>query len=92
MVRINVRGGEHKIADKWEQAPWEVQQIRSDSPLIAVKNTRTGEVCDLHRNMLYPLQMVDNTGNNIAASVLAKVNVIIEDYFDCDCGNCRDAA
>ena len=84
MVRINVQGGEHKIADKWEQAPWEVQCIRNDSPLIAVKNTHTGEVHDLHRNMLYPLWMVDNT--DIAASA----NVIIEDYFACDCGNCRD--
>ena len=54
MVRINVRG-EHKIADKWEQAPWEVLQVRDDSPLIMVKNTRSGEFHDLHRNMLYPL-------------------------------------
>ena len=88
MVRVNVRGGEHKIADKWEQAPWEVQRIHDDSPLIAVKNTRTGEVRDLHRNMLYPLRMVDNT--DTAASVLAKANIIIEDYFACDGGNCRD--
>ena len=90
LVRIHVRGGEHKTADKWEQAPWEVIGIKKDSPLITVKNTHTGEVCELHRNMLYPLTMVDHSSDDVQASILAKANVIIEDYFPCDCRNCRD--
>ena len=90
LVRIHVHGGEHKITDKWEQAPWEVTHIKNNSPLITVKNTCTGEVCKLHRNMLYPLRMVDNTDDNVRTPVLAKANVIIEDYFVCDCRNCRD--
>ena len=44
LVRIHVRGPDHKIADKWEQAPWEVQNTYKDSPLIEVKNTKSGEV------------------------------------------------
>ena len=34
--------------------------------------------------------MVDNTDDNVRALVLAKANVVIEDYFACDCRNCRD--
>ena len=90
LVRIHVRSGEHKIADKWEQAPWEVTNIKKDSPLLTVKNTRTGEVRELHRNMLYPLRMVDHSSDDIQTLILAKANVIIEDYFACDCRNCRD--
>ena len=90
LVRIHVWGGEHKIADKWEQAPWEVIGIKEDSPLITVKNTHTGEVRELHRNMLYPLRMVDHSSDDVQTLILAKANMIIEDYFACDCRNCRD--
>ena len=89
LVRIHVCGGEDKAADKWEQAPWEVTHIKEDSPLITLRNTRSGEVRELHRNM-YPLRMVDNTDDNVTTLVLAKANVITEDYFAYDCRNCRD--
>ena len=34
--------------------------------------------------------MVDPTDDNVIASVRAKANTIIDDYFACDCRNCRD--
>ena len=88
MVRIHVRGTEHKIADKWEQAPWEVVKTREDSPLIEVKNTKTGELRELHRNMLYPLRLVNQTMET--TPVLTKAVVMMDDHFACDCSNCRD--
>ena len=92
LVRIHVRGTDHKITDKWEQAPWEVQKTYQDSPLIKVKNTQSGEVRKLHRNTLYPLRMVDPTGDvsDNPTMILAKANVIADEHFACDCRNCRD--
>ena len=81
VFRIHVRGGEHKIADKWEQAPWEVTHNKKDSPSITVKNTCIGEVHELHRNMLYPLRLVDHSDDNVEMLVLVKANVVTEDYF-----------
>ena len=91
LVRINVRGTDHKIADKWEQAPCEVIGVKPDSPTIVIRNTSTGEVRELHRNMFYPLCMVDrNIESEDAAPILAKANVVTDVYFACDCRNCRD--
>ena len=91
LVRINVRGTDHKITDKWEQAPCEVVITKPDSPLIKIRNTATSEVRELHRNMLYPLHMVDrNDESEDAAPVLAKANIVMDTYFACDCKNCRD--
>ena len=71
--------------------PCEVIGIKPDSPTIIIRNTSTGEVRELHRNMLYPLHRVDrnNEGEN-TAPVLAKANVVRDTYFACDCRNCRD--
>ena len=91
LIRINVHGADHKIADKWEQAPCEVVSTRTDLPLIMMRNTATGEVRELHRNILYPLRMVDrNDEGENAAPVLAKGNIVMDTYFACDCGNCRE--
>ena len=92
LVRIHVRGPDHKIADKWEQAPWEVLQTYEDSPLIKVRNTKSGEIQKLHRNVLYPFRMVDPSRdvNDNPTMILAKANVIADKHFACDCGNCRD--
>ena len=59
MVRINKFGTDHKIADKWEQDPWEVLSQADDSPLLTVQNVTTKEIRELHRNMLFPLRLVD---------------------------------
>ena len=56
MVQINKFGTDHKIADKWEQDPWEVLSQADDSPLLTVQNVTTKEIRELHRNMLFPLK------------------------------------
>ena len=91
LVRINVRGTDHEITDKWKQVPCEVIGIKTDSPTIIIKNTLTGEVRELHRNMLYPLRMVDRDDESENATpVLAKANVVMDTYSAFDCRNCRD--
>ena len=51
--------------------------VKPDSPTTVIKNTSTGEVRELHRNMLYPLHMVDrNDEGENATPVLAKANVV----------------
>ena len=44
LIRINVRGTDRKITDKWEQVPCEVIGTKPDSPTIIIGNTLTGEV------------------------------------------------
>ena len=91
LVRINVRGTDHKITDKWKQAPCEVVSMKFDSPMIRIKNTATSEVRELHRNTLYPLHMVDrNDEGEDTTPVLVKANVVTDKYIACDCRNCRD--
>ena len=63
IVRINKFGTDHKIADKWEQDPWEVLSQKDDSPLLTIKNVTTNEIRELHRNMLFPLRLVDPEGH-----------------------------
>ena len=65
--------------------------VKPDSPTTVIKNTSTGEVRELHRNMLYPLCMVDrNDEGEDATPILATANVVTDIYFACDCRNCRD--
>ena len=88
LVRINVRGTDHKIADKWEQVPCEVISTKPDSSTIRIRNTSNGEVRELHRNMLYPLCMVDRkVEGEDATHIQAKVNIVTDTYFACDCRN-----
>ena len=65
--------------------------MKPDSPTIVIRNTSTGAVRELHRNMLYPLHTVDrNDEGENTTPVLAKANVVRDTYFACDCRNCRD--
>ena len=65
--------------------------VKPDSPTTVIRNTSTGEVRELHRNMLYPLRMVNrNDEGEDATPILAKANVVTDIYFACDCRNCRD--
>ena len=85
MVRINRFGTDHKIADKWEQDPWEVLSQQDDSPLITVQNTTTNEVRELHRNMLFPLRLVDPEDHQSKeTTALYKANRLMESLFACD--------
>ena len=48
LIRVNKFSTDHKVADKWEQDPWEVLSQRDDSPLLIIKNVTTNEICELH--------------------------------------------
>ena len=93
LVRVNKFGTDHKIADKWEQEPWEVLDIEDDSPLLVVQNTTTKEVRRLHRNMLFPLRLVDPDDHQPVETtpILVKANILMEtEFFACDCRNCME--
>ena len=89
LVRINKFSTDHKIADKWEQDPWEVLSQKDDSPLLTIKNVTTNEIRELHRNMLFPLRMVDPVGHQTDDTMTQiKANSLMVTLFTCDCGNC----
>ena len=57
LIRINVRGTDHKITNKWEQVPCEVIGMKPDSPTIIIiseilqrvkSENYTGICCTLH--------------------------------------------
>ena len=90
LVRINKFGTDHKIANKWEQDPWEVLSHKEDSLLFVVQNVTTKEIRELHRNMLFPLQLVDPEDHQptVTTPILTKANILMEaDLFACDCRN-----
>ena len=95
LIQINKFRTNHKIADKWERDPWEVIGKHHDSPLIMIRNVVNGEIKELHRNMLFPLRMVDPDNhppalqNNDSTPTLVKANqLMVETMFACDCKNC----
>ena len=91
MVRINKFGTDHKIADKCEQDPWEVLSQANDSPLLTVQNVTTKEVRELHRNMLFPLRLVDpDDHQSIKTTTQHKANKLMVTLFACDCRNCTE--
>ena len=91
LVQINKFGTDHKIADKWEQDPWEVLSQKDDSPLLTIRNVTTNEIHELHRNMLFPLRLidpVDHQKDNTMTQI--KANRLMVTLFACDCGNCLE--
>ena len=91
LVRINKFGTDHKIADKWEQDPWEVLSQKDNSPLLTVRNITTNEIRELHRNMSFPLRLVDpddHQKDNDMTQI--KANKLMVALFACDCGNCLE--
>ena len=101
LIRVVKPGTDYKIADKWEQDPWIIVQKRVDSPVYTLENTRTKEIKELHRNLLYPLRLVQTeddftptvtipvtTKQNIV--MLEKVQIATDQYFACDCLNCAE--
>ena len=91
LIRVNKFGTDHKIADKWEQDPWEVLSKRDDSPLLTIKNVTTDEIRELHRNMLFPLRFVDPDGpQQDKAQTQIKANSLMVTLFVCDCRNCTE--
>ena len=103
MIRVVKPGTDYKFADKWEQDPWEILAKCPNTPVYSLKNTRMGEVKELHRNLLYPLRLVNPIDNhtqmvtlpvstNEARAVqsikLKQIQVIMDEYFACHCRNC----
>ena len=59
LVRVKAFGADHKIADRWEQIPYEVLEQMDKSPVYKVQTIQgpdSTKVRTLHRNMLFPLQ------------------------------------
>ena len=91
LVRINKFGTDHKIADKWEQDPWEVLSQRDDSPLLTIRNVTTNKIRELHRNMLFPLRLVDpESPQEDKPTTQITANKLMMNLFACDCGNCME--
>ena len=91
LVQINKFGTDHKIADKWEQDPWEVLSQRDNSPLLTIRNVTTNEIHELHRNMLFPLRLVDpEDPQEDNTTIHIKANKLMVNLFACDCGNCTE--
>ena len=86
---------DHKIADQWEGAQYQVPSQLEDQPVfliqpldaVADENIRV-----LHRNMLFPVQTVTDLNsvltdsesecNNGKYVALMKANLLIDIYFD----------
>ena len=91
LVRIKAFTGLHKIADKWESIPHRVLSQLPNLPVYKVQpiDAQGNEnIKTLHRNMLFPLQTLDETDalqeKQVAEAerdVLAKANLLMEDYF-----------
>ena len=97
LVRVVKPGTDYKIADKWEQDPWIIIRKRNGTPVFDLRNTRTGEVKELHRNLLYLLRLVNNTDAEEATQepqarqcTLDLVEMYTTDYFACDCRHCME--
>ena len=61
LVKVVAFDGKHKIADKWEEDPYQiVRQPNSDIPVFIVKRENgTGRTRTLHRNLLLPIGCID---------------------------------
>ena len=91
LVQINKFGTDYKMAEKWEQDPWEVLSQKDDSPLLTIKNVTPNKICELHRNMLFPVRMVDPEGHQTDdTTTQIKVNSLMTTLFTCDCPNCME--
>ena len=66
LVRVKAFGGDHKIADKWEQLPYRVISQMNDTPVYKVQQIDSvgdDNIRILHRNMLYPLHTIHKPDN-----------------------------
>ena len=87
LVRVKAFSADHKIADHWEQIPYEVVDQIDKGPVYKVRTIQGPEstkVRTLHRNMLFPLQ--SKSENTIAASepqpALVRANAVMDAYFN----------
>ena len=87
-MRRNLFDSQYKIADKWEENPYEVISQMDDSPVFRIRaaNNTAAPIRVLHRNMLHPARSVREDGDHnmedIVPVALSKANALMEAYFD----------
>ena len=61
LVKVVAFDGKHKIADRWEEDPYQiVHQPNPEVPVFVVKREDgTGRTRTLHRNLLLPIGCID---------------------------------
>ena len=65
MVRVKTLTGDHKIADQWEDIPYQVIDQLGDQPVFKVQPITAISDTDirvLHKNMLFPLKTSVKSG------------------------------
>ena len=88
LVRRNLFDSQYKIADKWEEDPYEVISQMEDSPVFRIRaaNRAAAPIRVLHRNMLHPARSVhedeEHNIEEIVPMALSKANALMEAYFD----------
>ena len=91
LVRMKALGQDHKIADKWEQNPYVVLSQMGNQPIFKVqpRDAKDQEgIKILHRNILYPIQTVQNNGLDSTTrspkkqvKSLVKANLLMDLHF-----------
>ena len=68
LVKIVAFDGKHKIADRWEEEPYQIlRQPNPDVPVYVVKREDgTGRLRTLHRNLLLPIGHIDPDERSLA--------------------------
>ena len=87
LIRVKAFGADHKIADWWEQIPYEVLEQMDKGPVYKVQTIQgpdSTKVRTLHRNMLFPLQSKRESSCTTASEprpALVQANAIMDAYF-----------
>ena len=89
MVRMKALTSNHKIADQWEDIPYQVIDQLDDQPVFRVKPiTATFDEDNriLHRNMLFPIKTSEEhtftDHKNTQSTALLKANLLMDIYFN----------
>ena len=88
LVWRNLFDSQYKIADKWEEDPYEVVSQMEDTPVYCIKavDNPKSPIRVLHRNMLHPARSVcedeDQSIEDNVPLALSKANALMEAYFD----------
>ena len=89
MVRVKALTGNHKIADRWEDIPYEVIDQLDDQPVFKVRPITASSDKDikvLHRNMLFPIKTSGEhtlaESGNAQSIALMKANLLMDIYFN----------
>ena len=83
MVWVKALIGDHKIADWWEDTPYQVISQLNDQPVFQVQPIDAiadNNIRILHQNMLFPLQ--SKTESDGQKSVLMKANLLMDVHFN----------